>query len=444
MARLTEKSIVDVVEFENEMDRIRGCGHSICDEESEIGAATVAVPIVLPEGTVRSALAVIGPRDRILALAEDGLVEDMARTAAVIAGLEAGVGGRRAGAGPVGPAGREDDGGQKVVERVDACDRPARQLGPDAAPADDDRHAGKLFPEAGGGSREMVSGSVGGAGDRDRVGIVTAAPRRSPLPTARRPRSGSLRARRLRARRPPSAGRSCAAPRRRWRRRRGVRVGRDGRRDRAVTARIATSAVSLGRRPIEGRNVGGIPEVADPLQRRRHDPVVDDPRSTRRLSASATILAVSFASPDQRLRSQTAARPRQERSLRGRIVAAPRPSPSVPIAVVSPFNMVLIFFGRSAAELQPTRSGFGDPSVAIRERSSRPRPGATASAPGRCAVRAARAPRAAARPSRNSSSISPSSGARKRWAKPPVSRATKLMPITRMQAETISPPSVVG
>jgi DNA-binding IclR family transcriptional regulator len=90
MARLTEKSIVDAVEFESEMDRIRGCGHSICDEESEIGAATVAVPIVLPEGMVRSALAVIGPRDRILALAEDGLVEDMARTAAVIAGLEPG------------------------------------------------------------------------------------------------------------------------------------------------------------------------------------------------------------------------------------------------------------------------------------------------------------------------------------------------------------------
>jgi DNA-binding IclR family transcriptional regulator len=90
MTRLTENSIVDVVEFENEMDRIQGCGHAICDEESEIGAATVAVPIVPPEGTVRSALAAIGPRDRILALAEDGLVEDMARTAAVIAGLELG------------------------------------------------------------------------------------------------------------------------------------------------------------------------------------------------------------------------------------------------------------------------------------------------------------------------------------------------------------------
>lgn len=90
MARLTENSIVDVVEFENEMDRIRESGHAICDQESEVGAATVAVPIIVPEGTVRSALAAIGPRDRILALADDGLIEDMARTAAVIGGLEQG------------------------------------------------------------------------------------------------------------------------------------------------------------------------------------------------------------------------------------------------------------------------------------------------------------------------------------------------------------------
>ena len=72
------------------MVRIRERGHAICDEESEIGAATVAVPIVLPDGTVRSALGAIGPRDRIVALAEDGMVEDMLRTAAVIAGLEQG------------------------------------------------------------------------------------------------------------------------------------------------------------------------------------------------------------------------------------------------------------------------------------------------------------------------------------------------------------------
>jgi hypothetical protein len=39
---------------------------------------------------VRSALAAIGPRDRIIALAGDGLIEDMRRTAEVIAGLEQG------------------------------------------------------------------------------------------------------------------------------------------------------------------------------------------------------------------------------------------------------------------------------------------------------------------------------------------------------------------
>jgi IclR family transcriptional regulator, acetate operon repressor len=90
MARFTERSIVEPGAFEEEMARVRERGHAICDEESEIGAATVAVPIVLPDGTVRSALGAIGPRDRIVALAEDGMVDDMQRTAAVIAGLEQG------------------------------------------------------------------------------------------------------------------------------------------------------------------------------------------------------------------------------------------------------------------------------------------------------------------------------------------------------------------
>jgi IclR family transcriptional regulator, acetate operon repressor len=90
MARFTDRSIVEPEAFEEEMVRVRERGHAICDEESEIGAATVAVPIVLPDGTVRSALGAIGPRDRIVALAEDGMVEDMLRTATVIAGLEQG------------------------------------------------------------------------------------------------------------------------------------------------------------------------------------------------------------------------------------------------------------------------------------------------------------------------------------------------------------------
>ncbi|MBS1882785.1 MAG: IclR family transcriptional regulator [Actinobacteria bacterium] len=90
MASLTENSIIDQEDFEAEMNLIRERGHAICDEEAEIGAATVAVPILVPEGSVRSALATIGPRNRILALAEEGLIEDMERTAAMIAGLEQG------------------------------------------------------------------------------------------------------------------------------------------------------------------------------------------------------------------------------------------------------------------------------------------------------------------------------------------------------------------
>jgi IclR family acetate operon transcriptional repressor len=90
MARLTENSIVDEEDFEAEMVRIRERGYAICDQESEVGAATVAVPVVLPDGEVRSALAAIGPRDRIIALADDGMIEEMIRSAEVIAGLEQG------------------------------------------------------------------------------------------------------------------------------------------------------------------------------------------------------------------------------------------------------------------------------------------------------------------------------------------------------------------
>jgi IclR family acetate operon transcriptional repressor len=90
MVRFTDKSIVDAEDFESEMVRIRERGYAICDEESEIGAATVAVPIVLPEGNVKSALGSIGPRDRIVSLADEGMIEDMMRTATVIAGLEQG------------------------------------------------------------------------------------------------------------------------------------------------------------------------------------------------------------------------------------------------------------------------------------------------------------------------------------------------------------------
>ncbi len=90
MARFTDNSIVDDAPFEEEMELIRERGYAISDEESEIGAATIAVPIMLPGGEVRSSLAAIGPRDRIIALGEDGMVEDMIRTAEVIAGLELG------------------------------------------------------------------------------------------------------------------------------------------------------------------------------------------------------------------------------------------------------------------------------------------------------------------------------------------------------------------
>jgi IclR family acetate operon transcriptional repressor len=88
MARFTDNSIVDDEIFATELELIRDRGFAISDEESEVGAATIAVPVVLPEGEVRSSLAAIGPRDRIVALGENGMIEDMIRTAEVIAGLE--------------------------------------------------------------------------------------------------------------------------------------------------------------------------------------------------------------------------------------------------------------------------------------------------------------------------------------------------------------------
>ena len=88
------------------MERIRSRGHAVCDEESEIGAATVAVPVVLPDGTVRSALGAIGPRDRIVSIADEGMVEDMQRTAGGDRRARAGDDRRLAGAGALAGAGR--------------------------------------------------------------------------------------------------------------------------------------------------------------------------------------------------------------------------------------------------------------------------------------------------------------------------------------------------
>jgi hypothetical protein len=63
-----------------------------------------------------------------------------------------------------------------------------------------------------------------------------------------------------------------------------------------------------------------------------------------------------------------------------------------------------------------------------------------------CTLRSSRSASASALscPSSSSSSISAISGARNRWAKEPVRRATKPIPIRRTTMETISPPVVSG
>lgn len=93
LASLTENTITDPEEFQRELDRVREEGYGICDEEAEAGAGAFAVPIVLADGSVHSSLAVIGPRNRLFALRDQGLLDDMKNTARVFASLEEGSGG---------------------------------------------------------------------------------------------------------------------------------------------------------------------------------------------------------------------------------------------------------------------------------------------------------------------------------------------------------------
>jgi len=88
LAALTGHSITSREDLRSALDEVRERGWSLNDEEREAGVRTVAAPVLGPEGTAQSAIAVQGPTvrmtdDRLADLA--GLVR--AAAAAIAGGL---------------------------------------------------------------------------------------------------------------------------------------------------------------------------------------------------------------------------------------------------------------------------------------------------------------------------------------------------------------------
>jgi DNA-binding IclR family transcriptional regulator len=88
LPQLTEHTVVDRSALERELDELPAVGYGTCDEESEPGVAAFAVPVVPPSGNVQSSLAVIGPRDRLFASVERGMIADMQAMAKSFADLQ--------------------------------------------------------------------------------------------------------------------------------------------------------------------------------------------------------------------------------------------------------------------------------------------------------------------------------------------------------------------
>jgi DNA-binding IclR family transcriptional regulator len=85
----TAFTITDRAALERELDACRERGYAVCDQETEIGVAAFAVPVISADGgsTGRS-VAVIGPRERVLQARDAGLLDDM-RSAALFLGAVA-------------------------------------------------------------------------------------------------------------------------------------------------------------------------------------------------------------------------------------------------------------------------------------------------------------------------------------------------------------------
>jgi len=71
-------------EIHNELEATRERGYAICDQEMEIGVIAFAVPVAVADGDVVWSLGVIGPRERLLAALEEGLIGEMVASAGLL------------------------------------------------------------------------------------------------------------------------------------------------------------------------------------------------------------------------------------------------------------------------------------------------------------------------------------------------------------------------
>lgn len=88
LVRLTDETITSLDKFDEELARVLESGYAVCDQETEVGAAAFAVPIIRGDGSVDTSLGVIGPRDRIIHAEQSGMLEAMTGVAVTIAALE--------------------------------------------------------------------------------------------------------------------------------------------------------------------------------------------------------------------------------------------------------------------------------------------------------------------------------------------------------------------
>ena len=83
LAPITSKTITEPAELRLELDRVRRCGYAMCRQEQEIGLSSIAVPL-FEASTVRAALAIAGPTNRIEGAPQPRLFEALSASAAEI------------------------------------------------------------------------------------------------------------------------------------------------------------------------------------------------------------------------------------------------------------------------------------------------------------------------------------------------------------------------
>lgn len=81
LQQLTALTITDRATLDRDLAMTRERGYAVCDQETEIGVAALAVAIVGPDGHPGRSIGVIGPRERVLAARDAGLVDDLVAAA---------------------------------------------------------------------------------------------------------------------------------------------------------------------------------------------------------------------------------------------------------------------------------------------------------------------------------------------------------------------------